>query len=116
MVDVDDPFCFQRHIAIIRPDLHRFSSQFIWHMLRSETLFQQAWSNTTGSAQPTVPLNAIRRLPIPDAPLNEQRRHAESLSCALRELSKLSMHRYSQAAELDALLPSILDKSFRGEL
>jgi type I restriction enzyme S subunit len=116
IVDVDDPFCFQRHVAIIRPDSVRFSSLYLWHMLRSETLFQEAWSKTTGSAQPTVPLNAIRRFPIPDAPLDEQLRRVRHLDLAQSGISRLSAGQESQNAELAALLPSILDKVFRGEL
>ena len=41
-------------------------------MLRSQTVFDKAWSSTTGSAQPTVPLRAIRELPVPLPSLVEQ--------------------------------------------
>jgi len=60
VVDTDEPFCFQRHVAILKPDRKRVDSQFVWYMLRSRTAFEKAWASTTGSAQPTVPLRAIR--------------------------------------------------------
>jgi type I restriction enzyme S subunit len=73
VVDVDDDFCFQRHVAILKPDRTKAMSRFLWHMLKSQTVFDKAWASTTGSAQPTIPLRAIRELPIPLPPLDRQR-------------------------------------------
>lgn len=116
VVDSDEPFCFQRHIAILKPDLQRLDSRFAWHMLKSRTAFSQAWASTTGSAQPTIPLKAIRALPIPAAPLAEQRRIVAELDALQAEVDALKRHQRDTAAELDALLPAILDRAFRGEL
>jgi type I restriction enzyme S subunit len=116
VVDSDEPFCFQRHIAILKPDLQRLDSRFAWHMLKSRTAFSQAWASTTGSAQPTIPLKAIRALPIPAAPLAEQRRIVAELDALQAEVDALKRHQADTAAELDALLPAILDRAFRGEL
>jgi type I restriction enzyme S subunit len=116
VVDTDEPFCFQRHVAILKPNRRLVKSQFIWHMLRSQTVFEKAWSSTTGSAQPTVPLRAIRELPIPVPPLPEQRRIVEELDASQARLDSLQKLHAETAAELDALLPSILDKAFKGEL
>lgn len=116
VVDTDDSFCFQRHIAILKPDRERMDSQYIWHMLRSQTVFAKAWSSTTGTAQPTVPLRAIKELPLPIPPLSEQRRIAAYLDDLQEKVDSLKCIQAETAAELDAMLPSILDKAFRGEL
>ncbi len=79
LVDVDQPFCFQRHIAILKLNRQMADPVFTWHMLRSWTLFRRSWASTTGSAQPTVPLRAIRNLPFPLVPLDTQRTAAERL-------------------------------------
>ncbi len=68
IVNCDEDFCFQRHVALIRPNPKIITVEFLWYMLRSRTLFKNAWSATTGSAQPTVPLRAIRALQIPVPP------------------------------------------------
>jgi type I restriction enzyme S subunit len=115
-VDRDEPFCFQRHIAILKPDRKQVDSQFFWHMLGSRTVFEKAWASTTGSAQPTVPLRAIRELPIPVPPLAEQRRIVAELDALQAEVDALKRLQAETTAELDALLPSILDKAFKGEL
>ena len=50
VVDRDDNFCFQRHIAILKPDQVRLDSRYLWYMLRSGTLFDKAWASITGTA------------------------------------------------------------------
>jgi type I restriction enzyme S subunit len=116
VVDSDEPFCFQRHVAILKPDRKRVDSRFVWHMLGSRTVFEKAWSSTTGSAQPTVPLRAIRELPIPVPPLAEQRRIVAELDALQAEVDALKRLQAETAAELAALLPAILDRAFKGEL
>lgn len=116
VVDSDEPFCFQRHVAILKPDRSKVDSRFAWHMLSSRTVFEKAWASSTGSAQPTVPLRAIRELPIPVPPLAEQRRIATELDQAIREVNALKDLQAETCSELDALLPAVLDCAFRGEL
>ena len=116
LVDTDELFCFQRHIAILKPDRERIDSQYFWHMLRSQTVFAKAWSSTTGTAQPTVPLRAIKELPIPIPPLVEQRRIVAYLDNLNTKVDYLKRLQAETVAELDAMLPSILDKAFKGEL
>jgi type I restriction enzyme S subunit len=116
VVDRDEPFCFQRHIAILKPDRQSVDSKFIWHMLGSRTVFEKAWASTTGSAQPTIPLRAIRGLPIPVPPLPEQRRIVAELDALQAEVDALKRLQAETATELDALLPAILDRAFKGEL
>ena len=116
IVDSDEPFCFQRHVAILKPSRDKLASRFAWHMLRSRTVSEKTWASTTGSAQPTVPLRAIRELPLPVPPLPEQRRIVAELDALQAEVDALKRLQAGTAAELDALLPALLDKAFKGEL
>jgi type I restriction enzyme, S subunit len=116
VVDSDEPFCFQRHIAILKPNRRQLDGQFAWHMLRSRTVFERAWASTTGSAQPTVPLRAIRELPIPVPPLPEQRRIVSELDALQAEVDVLKRLQTETTATLNALLPAILDRAFKGGL
>ena len=83
-------------------------------MLRSQTVFTKAWSSTTGTAQPTVPLRAIKELPIPIPPLAEQRRIVAYLDNLNTKVDYLKRIQAETAAELNAMLPSFLDKAFQG--
>jgi type I restriction enzyme S subunit len=116
IVDREAEFCFQRHVAIIKPNRAVLSSRFLWHMLRSRTLFARAWAETTGSAQPTVPLRAIKSFPIPLPPLIQQDIVASDLDIKQGRIETLNNHQAKATTELDALLPAILDRAFRGEL
>ena len=53
-------------------------------------------------------------LPVP--PLPEQRRIVAYLDDLQAKVDQLKTLQAQTAAELDALLPSILDRAFRGEL
>lgn len=116
IVDSDEAFCFQRHIAIIKPDRRKLHEKFLWYMLRSRPLYEKAWSKTTGSAQPTVPLGAIREFLIPTPPLSEQHRLVAYLDDLQAQVNALKAVQVASAAELDALLPAVLDRAFKGEL
>ena len=116
VVDTDEPFCFQRHIAILKPSRKQIESRFVWYMASSRTVFEKAWASTTGSAQPTVPLRAIRELAIPVPPLSEQRRIVSEFDRLQVQVEALRVSQAETSAEMDALIPSILDKAFRGEL
>ena len=116
VVDTDEPFCFQRHVAILKLDQSQIDSRFMWHMLRSQTVFRKAWDATTGSAQPTVPLRAIKQLPIPVPPLNEQRKVVDRLDELKGRMDRLTEHQDSTRMEIEALLPSVLNRAFHGEL
>jgi type I restriction enzyme, S subunit len=116
VVDTDEPFCFQRHVAILKPNRSLVDSQFVCHILRSRTVFETAWRSTTGSAQPTVPLRSIRQLQIPVPPLADQRRIAADLDRLHAEVDAVKRLQAETAAHLAVLLPAVLDCAFTGEL
>jgi len=116
IVDKQEDFCFQRHIAIIKPNREKLDPKFLWYVMRSATIFDFAWANTTGSAQPTVPLNAIRKFPVVVPPLDEQRRIVAYLDGLQAKVNALRELQVKGGEELSALMPSILDKAFKGEL
>lgn len=116
VVSVDDEFCFQRHVAIMKPDRSKVVPRFLWHMLRSKTVFDKAWASTTGSAQPTIPLRAIRELPIPLPSLNKQTRVVAELDAMQARVEAVRSFQTETTRQLDAMLPAILDKAFKGEL
>jgi type I restriction enzyme S subunit len=116
LVDTDEPFCFQRHVALIRPDTSKTEPRYLWHLLQSRTVFDRAWSTTTGSAQPTIPLKAIRDLPMPLPPIAEQRRFVDYLDQLQGRLGALAEVQSRTHREIQDLFPAILDQAFRGDL
>lgn len=56
------------------------------------------------------------KLKVPIAPLTEQRRIVAELDALQAQVDALKRQQAETAAELDALLPAILDRAFRGDL
>ena len=61
-------------------------------------------------------LNDLRKVPVPVPTHAEQRRIVAELDALQAEVDALKRLQAETAAELDALLPAILDKAFKGEL
>lgn len=74
-----DPFVFQRHIAILRPN-NRIATRFLYYTMLSHDFYMQADAAAIGAAQRTVSLTALRNMKIVLPPLGVQRRIADILS------------------------------------
>ena len=116
LVDTDEQFCFQRHIAIIKPNRNQIIPEFLKWALSSSDVYEQATKAATGSAQLTVPLRAIRKLKFQLPSFPEQRRIVAYLDDLQSKTNALKQLQAETQSELDSLLPSILDKAFKGEL
>ncbi len=89
---------------------------FVIYMLRTPQVKDHFGSKKTIAAQPKLALHRISATELPIPTFIEQRRivtHLNNLEGKANGLKELQVH---TAAELDALLPSILDKAFKGEL
>ena len=67
-------------------------------------------------AQVNISQAILRSTPVAYPPLTEQRRIITELDALQAEVDALKRHQADTAAELDALLPALLDRAFRGEL
>ena len=65
---------------------------------------------------PAISQSKVESLSISVPPLAEQRRIVAELDALQAEVDALKKLQAETAAELDALLPSILDRAFKGEL
>ena len=83
-----------------------------FHRRCRESLFSQV----EGSAQPSLNAGKILGTSLPLPPLSEQRRIVAGLDALQAEVDALKRLQAETAAELDALLPAILDRAFKGEL
>jgi len=91
---------------------HELCTQYLVHALTNLDLRQQA----NQAAQPVVSQKKINPMRIPVPPLPEQRRIVAELDALQAEVDTLKRLQAETAAELEALLPSILDRAFKGEL
>jgi type I restriction enzyme S subunit len=106
--------CFPDSIVGITPHPNITISEFIYWSI--EYVKKIALSEATQTTQPNINLKNIEKLKIPVPPLPEQRHIVAYLDNLQAKVDALKRLQAETAAELDALLPSILDKAFKGEL
>ena len=84
-VDIDDDFCFQRHIALLKP--LQISTEFLSIWLNTPVVYEQCKHFATGTAQKTVGLNSLKNILIPIPPANEQVRILKQLKNVLSSIA-----------------------------
>ena len=78
--------------------------------------FIQAIDPGRSNGVPHISSKDIERLPFNPPPLDEQRRIVAHLDALQAKLDAVRAEQAATAAELDALLPSVLNRAFAGEL
>jgi len=82
LIDTDNIFCVQRHIAILKP-MNLVERRYLYNILKSNFVFTQATKCATGTAQKTVPLSGLRTISIPFPSSIEQKTILEELESRL---------------------------------
>ncbi len=116
LVDTIEPFTFQRHIAILKPDSSRISSSFLLYCLKQDDIKRQALSVATGTAQLTIPLSGLRALMIDLPARDEQDEIVRRIESLFAYVDRLEAHYQAAYAQVELLTPVLLAKAFRGEL
>jgi type I restriction enzyme S subunit len=102
----------------LRPDRAKIDPRFLELSLASPFSQEHLVRRKTGLADAQVNISQaiLRATPIAYPPLPEQRRIVVYLDGLQAKVDALKKLQAETAAELDALMPSILDRAFRGEL
>ena len=101
---------------VIRPG-PEVSSEWIHAIVRLRGFRKEATEHFKGTAgQQRVPPDFVKRKVVPVPPIPEQRRIVAYLDDLQAKVDAVKQHQAATTAALDALLPSILDRAFRGEL
>lgn len=94
----------------------RIDRDFLVHVLQSVDAQTHFRVTTRTLAQPTLNVRQLEQTRIPVPPLHEQRRIVAELDALQAQVDELKQLQAETAAELDALLPSILDRAFKGNM
>ena len=116
LVDTDRPFAFQRHVALLKPDLSRVSSAYLRYLLGSDGVRRQAADVATGSAQLTIPLNGLRAFNALLPCLAEQHEIVRRVETLFAFAGRLEARCAAARKQAGQLTPALLAKAFRGEL
>ena len=115
IIDFEKDFCFQRHIGLIRP-LDNVSQKWMFYLLQSHSVFNQAKSTATGTAQKTVALSSLRNFKVPYCNFKEQTQIVQEIESRLSVADKMEESIRQSLLQAESLRQSILKKAFEGGL
>jgi type I restriction enzyme S subunit len=106
-----------QRVMQLRPDRSQVLPRFLLHQWLSPLIQEdQIEERLKGSASPHLNIGDLRHFPFKVAPLEQQRRIVAYLDGLQAKVDRLKALQAQTRAELDALLPSILDRAFKGAL
>jgi type I restriction enzyme S subunit len=107
----------QNHIFRVRLCSEEFDPEYVLAVIRSpygKDYFKEASKQTTNLA--SINQRQLKAFPIFKIPLEEQRRIVTYLNGLQAKMDHLKTLQQKTSTELEALLPAILDKAFKGSL
>jgi type I restriction enzyme, S subunit len=78
--------------------------------------YQKSRSTETGTAQPALSADRVKQMRIPLPDRNQQDKIVAQLDALQAKVDAVKALQTETAAELDAMIPAILDKAFKGEM
>ena len=114
LVNENKEFCFQRHIAIIRPII--ITNFFLLYALGTSYIKSICDKRSTGTAQKTVPLTTLRNLVIPIPPILEQHRIVSKLNELISLVDNIESDKAALKTTIQLTKSKILDLAIRGKL
>lgn len=116
LVDFDREFCFQRHIALLRPN-EKISHKFLYYAMQEPQVYAQASKKATGTAQKTVGLGVLRKIEIPFVDsIETQKNIVVNLESRLSVCDSIEKTVDIALQEAEAMRQSILKQAFEGRL
>ena len=76
VVKSDKPFCFQRHIAYLKPNKKLIDSEYLHGAMLSVDVQKQIEERVKGIAQKTLNLSEIRKIKLPLPTMDKQKQFA----------------------------------------
>lgn len=108
IVKEDKPFCFQRHIAYLKPKRELMDSNYLYAVLLSDDAQHYMDRSAKGVAQRTVTLKSFKEMPIHVPPIEHQREFA----VFIQRVDKLRFDVQQQIDKLELLKNSLMQEYF----
>jgi len=117
IVEDGQRFSLGQRVMMLRPNVAAVEPKFMLYQWLSPLIYQeQIMDRMKGSASPHLNIKALRKFDFLLPSITEQRRIVAYLDDLQAKVDRLKALQAQTAAELDALLPAILDKAFKGDL
>jgi type I restriction enzyme S subunit len=113
-VETHEPFCFQRHIGLIKPYI--VDGRFLKVFLSSAFVKHQCDEKATGIAQKTVGLETLRKIVLPLPPLAEQHRIVAAIESAFAVIDEIEAAKGDLKTAVERSKQKILSLAITGKL
>ena len=108
IVKSDKPFCFQRHIAYLKPKSDLVDNVYLYSAILSDDVQRQIEKSVKGIAQKTLNLSEIRKIKMPLPSLDLQRRFSETVG----HIDKIKFKVHASLEKLETLKKSKMQEFF----
>jgi type I restriction enzyme S subunit len=105
-----------QRLMLLRPWREVIEPKLLLHFLNSSLFRRQVDEHCRGLTTPHIRVQDAPKFLLPLPPLAHQEVIVRGLDALQSQLEELKCLQAETAAELDALLPAILDRAFKGEL
>ena len=109
-------FNINANLLRMKPNPARLDGRYFWHFMRHGDGHAQLQALATSTVKKTVTVPRLKTVRVPVPSLEVQRATVDWLDALQAKVDELKRLQAETQAELDALLPSILDRAFKGEL
>lgn len=117
LVDGLQRFSLGQRVMMLRPNIQIIVPKYLMLQLMSpQVLDKQIRISKTGTTSHHVNIKYLKTVKLVVPPLKEQHRMIEKLEKFQGKTHTLQHTQSQTASELDAMLPSILDQAFKGQL
>ncbi len=108
------PAATNQNVAAIHVTKTSHSSRFVYWWLFAN--YQKSRATETGTAQPALSADRVKQMAIPLPARDQQEQIVAQLDILQLKVDAVKKLQTETATELDAMLPAILDKAFKGDL
>ena len=108
VVKSDKPFCFQRHIAYLKPSKELIDSQYLHGAMLSVDVQKQIEERVKGIAQKTLNLSEIRKIKLPLPTMDKQKQFA----AFVQQIDKSKVEIQKSLNQLETLKKALMQKYF----
>ena len=116
VIDVDREFSVFVSLCLIKLKKDIVLPEYVEHMLNSNSMRKLSEEYTRGIGNKNLVLKFINEFPIPLPPLPIQYHIVACLDSLQDKIVKLKKLQDETEKEIEELIPSVLDKAFKGEL
>ena len=109
-------FSLAQRTLLLRAKQGIVDGEFLTRALMSPQVRESIYAGATGTTVKGIASKRLKHILLPIPPIAQQKRIVAYLDGLQAKLEALQQLQSETAGELDALMPSILSRAFRGEL